>query len=137
MSASKPIESLTPQSAFVSYIMDQVDEGINCIEWKTVRFNVDKIVDGAGQEFIRIVPCEKCRHFKIVDDVYDPDTFDEYPQYGCSKLTWRCNDGDEIPFCGDYCSWAETEDETAGKFKVTVEITDGHGNVLYSYERDV
>ena len=138
MCHSKPIESLTPQSAFVSYVMDQVDEKVNRIVWKSLAFHVDEIDDGIGQRFIRIIPCEKCRHFKIVDDVYDPETFDEYPQYGCDRLTWRCDDGDEMPFCGEYCSWAvEKEDKVAENLKETVDLVDGAGNVVYSYERDV
>ena len=136
MSVSKAIESLKPQSAFVSYVMDQVDEKVNRIVWKSLAFHVDEIDDGLGQRFIRILPCDKCKYQGIVDDIYDPETLDEYPQYGCTKLTWRCNDGDEIPYSGDYCAWGEELDKVAENLKETVELTDGLGNVLYSYERD-
>lgn len=70
-----------------------------------------------------IVRCRDCKHgYKNV----------------CERPIWDDGERACAPIEPDgFCAWGEELDKVAENFKETVELMDGLGNVVYSYDRDL
>ena len=98
------IEFRKPPSDLVREAFKDVDtDYVTRVEFASVAFDIEEIVDCDGREYVQVVRCMDCRHYKIVDEIYlGMGEVEEI--CGCTKFDML--DGSD-PF--GFCKWGERE----------------------------